>query len=79
MTDFRPVFMVPIIVGKSISGTKKTRGRPKTTGTGTQIGMRWQDGELSSIDAWRAKQPDYLSRSEAIRRLVELGLKAKSK
>jgi hypothetical protein len=64
---------------KSISGTpKKKRGRPPTTGRGTQIGMRWQYPELSAIDEWREKH-DVESRSEAIRRLVELGLKAKPK
>ena len=31
------------------------------------------------IDAWAADQKDELIRSEAIRRLVELGLKAKAK
>jgi hypothetical protein len=35
--------------------------------------------EVAAIDAWRRKQPDLPSRSEAIRRLVELGLKAKAK
>nr|QDP26257.1 hypothetical protein FNV92_30675 [Bradyrhizobium cosmicum] len=63
---------------KSIKGTpKKKRGRPPTTGRGTQIGMRWQDPELSAIDAWREAH-DVASRPEAIRRLVELGLKARS-
>jgi hypothetical protein len=35
--------------------------------------------EVAAIDAWRRKQDDLPSRSEAIRRLVELGLKAKGK
>jgi hypothetical protein len=35
--------------------------------------------EVAAIDEWRRKQQDLPSRSEAIRRLVELGLKAKSK
>jgi hypothetical protein len=33
--------------------------------------------EVAAIDAWRRKQEDLPSRSEAIRRLVELGLKAR--
>jgi metal-responsive CopG/Arc/MetJ family transcriptional regulator len=33
------------------------------------------DSEIAAIDAWRAKQPGVPSRSEAIRRLVEMGLK----
>ena len=65
-------------MGKSIKGTpKKKRGRPATTGRGTQIGMRWQDTELSAIDEWR-KGHDVASRPEAIRRLVELGLGGRS-
>jgi hypothetical protein len=35
--------------------------------------------EVAAIDDWRRRQPDLPSRSEAIRRLVELGLKAKGK
>ncbi len=35
--------------------------------------------DVAAIDEWRRKQPDLPSRSEAIRRLVELGLKAKGK
>lgn len=30
--------------------------------------------QVAAIDAWRKDQPDLPSRSEAIRRLVELGL-----
>jgi hypothetical protein len=64
-------------MGKSIKGTtKKKRGRPATTGKGTQIGMRWQEPELIAIDSW-GETHDVATRPEAIRRLVELGLKAK--
>jgi hypothetical protein len=66
-------------MGKSISViTKKRRGRPVTTGKGTLIGVRLLDEPLSALDAWisRQKEPE-LSRPEAIRRLVELGLNAK--
>jgi len=38
------------------------------------IGLRASDELRASIDAWAARQPDKPSRSEAIRRLVELGL-----
>jgi hypothetical protein len=70
------LFMVPIIMGKSIKGTaKRKRGRPATTGSGLQIGMRWQDQELKAIDEWRSAHG--ATRPEAIRRLVELGLKVK--
>jgi hypothetical protein len=56
-----------------VSVTKKKKGRP-AIGIGTQIGMRWRDHELTAIDTWRQNQPDELSRIEAIRRLVEIGL-----
>jgi hypothetical protein len=35
--------------------------------------------EVAAIDEWRRKNADLPSRCEAIRRLVELGLKAKGK
>jgi hypothetical protein len=34
---------------------------------------------MATVDAWAVSQDDTPGRSEAIRRLVELGLKAKSK
>ena len=40
----------------------------------------WTEYEIECVDAWIAKQNDPgLTRPEAIRRLVELGLKAKGK
>jgi len=35
------------------------------------------DQPLAAIDDWSARQGETMSRPEAIRRLVELGLKAK--
>jgi metal-responsive CopG/Arc/MetJ family transcriptional regulator len=35
-------------------------------------------GQVREIDEWRRQQPDLPSRSEAIRRLIEAGLKASS-
>lgn len=56
---------------------KKGRGRPKTTGLGTGILVRMHD-QLDALDAWILKQKEPgLSRPEAIRRLVEVALKAK--
>jgi hypothetical protein len=57
--------------------TKKRRGRPPTTGKGIQVGERWHAPELAEIDSWIATRAEGISRGEAIRRLVELGLKAK--
>ena len=64
-------------MAKSISVNANKRGRPVTTGTGIIVGVRLLDGPLSALDAWIEKQgePD-LSRPEAIRRLVEVGLAA---
>ena len=39
--------------------------------------MRISEELLASIDEWRRHEPDIPPRAEAIRRLVELGLKAK--
>jgi hypothetical protein len=38
-----------------------------------------EESLTSAIDKWREKQDDELSRPEAIRRLVELGLRSKGK
>ena len=40
---------------------------------------QWTEYEMQSIDEWIARQDLKLDRPEAIRRLVELGLKAKGK
>jgi hypothetical protein len=59
---------------------KKRRGRPVTTGKGTLIGVRLLDAPLAALDAWISRQKDpELTRPEAIRRLVELGLTGKTK
>ena len=44
-----------------------------------QIGVRVDPDLLKRLDDWRRKQEDVPTRPEAIRRLVEVGLKAKSK
>jgi metal-responsive CopG/Arc/MetJ family transcriptional regulator len=38
---------------------------------------QWTEYEMQSVDEWIARQGVKLDRSEAIRRLVEIGLKAK--
>ncbi len=60
----------------NVSVVKKKIGRP-ATGIGTLIGLRWHEPALAAIDEWRRQQPELPSRAEAIRRLVEIGLKAK--
>ncbi len=60
------------------NGTKKQRGRP-ATGQGVQIGTRWAEATVTAIDAWASRQEDRPARSEAIRRLVDIGLTVKAK
>jgi hypothetical protein len=50
-------------------------GRPPGKIHDRPFQMRASEDFLKSVDKWRAKQPDKPSRAEAIRRLVELGLK----
>ena len=45
----------------------------------TLIGVRLHDQQIAEIDAWIAAQDQVITRPEAIRRLVELGLGAKPK
>src|SRR5690242_5091835 len=56
----------------------KKGGRP-ATGRDPVRTMRLSDKFIASVDAWAADQPDLPARSEAIRRLVELGLAGKTK
>lgn len=55
---------------------KKRRG-PLPTGKGEQIVVRMQPKPLAALDGWIERQAEEMTRPEAIRRLVELGLKAK--
>lgn len=51
----------------------KRRGRP-ATGKDPSRTFRLSDGFMANLDEWAAQQPDKPSRSEALRRLVEIGL-----
>ena len=62
-------------MAKSIA-VKPKRGRP-ATGRDPFIGIRLPATLIESIQAWSEKN-DAASRSEAIRRLVELGLEIKT-
>ena len=53
-------------------------GRPRT-GVTPLMGFRADPVIRASIVRWAEKQPDMPTLSEAIRRLVDLGLKAKGK
>jgi hypothetical protein len=54
---------------------KKSRGRPTGKTYSETIPARLEPATLASLDAWAVASD--VSRSEAIRRLVELGLKSK--
>jgi hypothetical protein len=65
-----------IIMKKSINDNRKMRGRP-ATGTAPLVGVRMTEDFQAEIKAWSKKQPDQPPLATAIRRLVEIGLKAK--
>jgi hypothetical protein len=63
---------------KAISVNKKSRGRPKKKGGVHPVSAVRLAPEIgAAVDKWAMGQEDEPSRSEAIRRLVELGLTAK--
>jgi len=64
-------------IRKKIGGKRPGAGRP-ATGAAPSRTFRLSDEFMATLDAWAARQDDTPSRSEAIRRLVELGLKAKA-
>lgn len=61
----------------TLNNVKKSRGRPAVDSE--PITVRMTVDALKVLDNWRRKQADLPGRPEAIRRLVELGLKAKVK
>jgi hypothetical protein len=61
-------------IRKKVGGKRHGAGRP-ATGSDPSRTFRLSDEFMATLDAWAARQDDAPSRSEAIRRLVELGLK----
>jgi hypothetical protein len=59
----------------TINSAKKSRGRPAVESEA--INVRMKTDVLKILDDWRRHQDDLPGRPEAIRRLVEIGLKAK--
>jgi hypothetical protein len=57
-----------------VAPKKRGRGRPPT-GRDPHIAARMPAGLIAEVETWAVASD--MSRSEAIRRLVELGLKAK--
>jgi Arc/MetJ-type ribon-helix-helix transcriptional regulator len=65
---------------KSISVNKKSRGRPKKVGGVYPVtAVRLPPEVGAAVDQWSRSQGDAPTRSEAIRRLVELGLAGRAK
>jgi len=63
-------------MAKSITVSLKKRGRP-ATGRDPTLGARFDPATIAAIEAWAAAAG--VGRSEAIRQLVDIGLKAKVK
>jgi hypothetical protein len=64
---------------KSINDNRKrNRGRP-ATGTAPLVGVRMTEQLQAQIKAWAKKQDDDPPLATAVRRLVELGLTAKTR
>jgi hypothetical protein len=57
---------------------KPNKGGRPATGRDPVTAIRLSEEFRAAVDKWAAKQDDKPPRSEAIRRLVELGLRAKS-
>jgi hypothetical protein len=75
-------FVVSESMTKAIRDSKKSppkMGRPITTGPGEPQVVRMHDEQLEAIDDWIEAHGEKISRPEAIRRLVEIGLKVKGK
>jgi hypothetical protein len=65
-------------IPKTVGGKRPGAGRP-ATGKDPARTIRLSDEFIAAVDRWAERQDDSPSRSEAIRRLVELGLKAKAR
>ena len=59
-----------------VTPKKRGRGRPPTGGRDPHVAIRMPQTLIDQVDAWGAEN-EGARRSEAFRRLVELGMKAK--
>lgn len=64
---------------KSISDIRKKSGRGRPRVDATAVLVKIPPAQLAVLDAWRAEQDPQPTRPEALRRLAELGLKAKAR
>jgi len=53
---------------------KRKPGRP-ATGNDPMMAFRLSKEKVAEVEAWAARQPDKPSRSEALRRLIDLGMR----
>jgi hypothetical protein len=78
---FKPEYgktqIVKTATPKTVGGKRPGAGRP-ATGRDPSRTFRLSDDFMANVDSWAASQEDAPGRSEAIRRLVEMGLKAKT-
>jgi len=65
-------------IRKKVGGKRRGAGRP-ATGADPSRTFRLSDDFIAKVDAWAVAQADEPGRSEAIRRLVELGLTVKTR
>jgi len=71
-------FRYTIFMGKAITRTRKSRGRPPTGAE--SVHLRVLPEQRTAVDLWISRQKEAgLSRPEAIRRLINLGLTVKQK
>jgi hypothetical protein len=68
-----PFYAKHKLMKRSISAKQKKRGRP-ATGITPMIGIRLSPDKRKAVEAWAKTALDKPSLSEAVRRLVELGL-----
>jgi hypothetical protein len=61
-------------MAKQEKSVHKKRGRPPGRSYGETIPMRLSPALKDKVEAWARMQPDKPSRSEALRRLIELAL-----
>lgn len=55
---------------------KRKPGRP-ATGNDPMMAFRLSKEKVAEVEAWAARQPDKPSRSEALRRLIDLGMRGR--
>jgi hypothetical protein len=74
----RPFLDIKVSMARQSVISRKKRG-PPPTGKGVPILVRLQPPLLADVDQWIAKQDVAITRPQAIRRLIESALAAKSK